>query len=191
MKKIAVVLLALSLTVLLAGSATADRHIHAVHVDHHSHLNGVDIDFEDGSIIFTDCEFGETVEITEDYELYVNDRLVELDENQQELVREYYDLFDEIIEEAKEIGWEGAKIGVSGAKLGLKALGGLFKVIFTSYDSDDLERDMEREADRLEAKAKVLERKAEQIEDLAEDLEDLAYDMAEDIPEIGELDWWF
>jgi len=190
MKRISVVFFALCLATGLAGSAHAGRHIHAVHVDNHSHLNGVDIDFEDGSIIFTDSEYGETVEITEEYELYVNDRLVELDENQQELVKEYYVLCDEIVEEAKEIGWEGAKIGVSGAKLGLKALGGLFKVIFTSYDSDDLERDMERAADKLEARAKVLERKARVIEDKAEDLEELADEMSTEIPEIGDLDWF-
>jgi hypothetical protein len=190
MKKVAVVLFALCLTAVVAGSAHADRHIHAVHVDNHSHLNGVDVDFEDGSVIFTETEYGETVEITEDYELYVNDRLVELDDNQQELVKEYYDLFDQIIEEAKEIGWEGARIGVSGAHLGLKALGGLFKVVFTSYDSDDLERDMEREADKLEARAKVLERKAKVIEDMADDLEELADVMSSEIPELGKLEWF-
>jgi chaperonin cofactor prefoldin len=80
---------------------------------------------------------------------------------------------------------------MEGAKLGLKAVGGVFKMMLTSYDGDDLDRDMEWEAEKLEKKAKRLEEKAEDIEELAEDLERIVEEMNETIPEIGELDWFY
>lgn len=191
MRKIALATVALFVLAILAGGAQAEKCLRAVHIDGNSHLNGVEVDFEDGSIVLTSREYEkETVEITKDYQLYINDHQIDLDENQQELVKEYYDLFDKIVEDAKELGWEGARIGVSGAKLGLSVIGGLFKVVFTSYDTDDFERDVEREADRLEARAKVLERKAKVIEKMAEDLEDVAEEMSREIPQLGEMGWF-
>lgn len=183
----------LALILFMAPLATPhDRyHIHGINIQNEGHLDGVSIDIEDGSIILThDDRRRETVEITEDYELYVNDERVDLDEDQQALVAEYYELGMDIVAYAKRLGWEGAKIGVSGAKLGLKAVGSVFKLIFTSYDTEDFEREMEREAARLEARAEVLEEKAEVIEDMAEELEDIAYEMNREIPQLRKLDWF-
>ncbi|MEE8577157.1 MAG: hypothetical protein V3T31_07860 [candidate division Zixibacteria bacterium] len=191
MKVLAVSVLALLLLVGLPVTSDSRDHVRCVSIHHEGHLNNVSIDIDDGVIILThDGRRRETVEITEDYELYVNDEKIDLDEDQQVLVTEYYELGMDIVACAKRIGWEGAKIGVSGAKLGLNAVGNVFKLIFTNYDTDDFEREMEREAARLEARAEVLEEKAEVIEDMAIELEDIAYDMNREIPQLRALDWF-
>ena len=91
---------------------------------------------------------------------------------------------------AHEIGWEGLRIGAAGLKIAMKAIGGVFKLVFTSYDSDDLERDLEREAAKLEARAEQLEEEAEVLEDMANALERQAEKLARDIPELGDLGWF-
>ena len=130
------------------------------------------------------------MEITEEYELFVNDRQVKLDADQQKLVEEFHVLAIDIVDHGKNLGWEGAKIGVSGAKLGMKAIGRVFKMLFTSYDEDDFERDMERDAEALEARAEKLESKAEIIEKMADDLEYVTEEMFDSIPELSELEWF-
>jgi hypothetical protein len=156
------------------------------------HMDGVKYEIEDGSLFISHRGLRhDRVEITEDGRLYINDESVELDRKQQRLVATYYDLTMDIVSQAKNLGHEGARVGMEGAKLGLKAVGGVFKMMLTSYDGDDLDRDMEWEAEKLEKKAKRLEEKAEDIEELAEDLERIVEEMNETIPEIGELDWFY
>jgi hypothetical protein len=150
----------------------------------------IEFDMEDDAIILTNRDNGyETVEITDEYDLYVNDEKVELDDDQRKLVGEFYESVQDLVKYAKKLGWEGAKIGAEGAKLGLKAIGGLFQVVFTSYDTDDFERDIEREAEKIEKRAEKLERKAEEVEEMAEDLEELAWELQREIPELRELEW--
>jgi hypothetical protein len=155
------------------------------------HMDGVKYEIEDGSIFISHHGLRhDRVEITRDGQLYINDESIKLDREQQRLAAAYYDLTMEIVSQAKRLGHEGARVGIEGAKLGLKAVGGVFKMIFTSYDGDDLDQDMEWEAERLERKAERLEEKAEEIEELAEDLEWTIEEMDETIPELRELGWF-
>ncbi len=85
---------------------------------------------------------------------------------------------------------EGLAIGIEGAKLGISAIGRVLRMAFTDYDEDDLERDMERGAEVIEAKAEVLEDRAKELEEMAEDLQDLTYEMCEEIPALTALDWF-
>ena len=150
-------------------------------------------DLDDGSVIITHKERGEprsTVEITDSYELYVDDEKIPLTPEQQDLVRDFHVQSLEIVDYAKVIGIEGAKVGLEGAKLGAKAVGCLFKLLLPGYDTDDYENEIEGEAEEIEAKAEVLEEKAEVIEEMADELEDLARDMRRDIPEVRELRWF-
>ncbi len=151
------------------------------------------IDIEDGSVIveYDDRKTYDKIEITEDYELFINDDLIDCNADQTKLVKEFHTKVFKIKKYAVNIGWEGAKIGAEGAKLGLKAIGRVIKLISADYDSDDLERDMERDAKKIEKKADKLEKKAEIIERMVEDLDDLAYEMKEEIPELDELDWFW
>ena len=154
-------------------------------------LDNVDISIDDGSvIIFPEDDDEEYVEITEDYELYINDRRIKMSTKERELLADYHHQVYEIVEEAKRIGWKGAQVGVSGAKLGVKAVVGVFKLILPGYGSDDLERDLEREAAKIEAKAERLEEEAEEIEELADELEDMHYELKRQIHELERLGWF-
>ena len=57
---------------------------------------------------------------------------------------------------AKMLGIEGAKIGAGGVKLGFTAIAKVVKLLSDEYDTDDLEEDLEREAEKLEKKAERL-----------------------------------
>jgi hypothetical protein len=152
-----------------------------------------DVEFriDDGSIIFESKEFGdEYVEITRDYKLIVNGKRVKTTDEEDELIQDFYDLTFKVIHDAKKLGIEGVKIGISGAHIGLKAISGVFKMIFTDYDSDDLEDEMEAEAEKIEKKAERLEKRAERLEDRVEELEDIHDEMVEKISELRQLEWF-
>ncbi len=193
MKTVAMLLLTAALTCspLLAGERTSyhsDRHFDF----DQSHLSDVDLDIDrDGTIIIeAKHRKRQEVEITKEFELFINGDQITLDEDQRKLVEEYYLLMTDLIDQAKAIGLEGAKVGVEGAKLGLTAVGKLFKLLSPRYDTDDYEREIEDAAERLEMKAEKLEEKAEIIEDIADDLDDLAHEMRREIPEIRKLRWF-
>jgi len=154
-----------------------------------SHL---EIDLEDGTLVITheDRRDYSTVEITEKYELYIDGRHVKTDKDQKKLLGEYYELVVGFEDAIIDIGKEGARIGISGAALGLKAVGGVFKLLSPHYDSDDLERDLEREAEKIEVKAEKLERQAEQIEGMVDELDDIARELTREIPELDDLSWF-
>jgi hypothetical protein len=165
--------------------------INNIDYGHSHHLNGIDIDIDDGTLIMKGSGgYDGVIEITEDYELLVNGRKVNLNTEQKELVADYYDNFMFVVDEAKLIGLEGAGIGWEGAKLGFSALGCVFKLLSTDYDEDDMEREMEAKAELLEERAEILEEHAEELEEVAEQLEDIFYDMEEEIQEIKELEWY-
>jgi hypothetical protein len=149
----------------------------------------IHVSIDDGSVILTHEYEDDEIEITDDYELYINGHMIKTDSRQRELVREYHTLVYRIKDCAVEIGLKGAKIGVEGARIALQAIGGVLKMLFTAYDEDDLDRDMEEATREIEYKAELLEDEAEEIEDMAEDIEDVWYDMQEEIPEIGALGW--
>jgi len=154
-------------------------------------LDHIDIDIENGTLIITNKNNkNDVVEITEDYDLYVNGKYISTDYRQNVLLKDYYNQFMDIIDYAKELGREGAKVGVEGAKIGLKAAAGILKVIFTKYEAEEFEEYIEEEAEELEDRAEALREKAEEIEEMAEDFEDLHQELKEDIPELRRLDWF-
>jgi len=194
------VLIALLTGLLLLGAATtslAGRHHDRLVNIRHDHFadwdEDISFDLDDGTLIITyerDRRDRSIVEFTEDYQLFIDGDEIELNDDQRELVREFYDQSMDIVDYAKEIGWEGAKIGVEGAKLGVRAIGCLFKLLSPNYDSDDMEDEIERAAERIEERAEILEEKAEFIEEMVEDLEDIADDMCDKIPELDRLGWF-
>jgi hypothetical protein len=191
-----VLVLALSL-VLLLGSAEARRYHSSKSHQFNQHESDRDcrlrnhaLEVEGRDLVITAVDHEDfEVEITRDFELFVDGDRVKLDADQKRMVEEYHGQVFLVIDEAKEIGWEGAKIGLQGAGIGMKAIKGVVKMIFTSYDEDDLERDMEREAEKIEIRAEALEDMADNIEEMAYDLEDMFDEMVEEIPELRKLDW--
>ena len=188
---IALLIVAFAFSPTFAYDDNCDRNWSRSHGVHDGFLEDVDIDIDDGTIIMTHNRRPKgMVEITEDYELYVNGRLVATDDEQKELLKDYYDLTMEVVEYATQIGYEGAKIGVSGAAIGLMAVGGVFKALMTDYEFEELEDDLEEEAEELEARAEELAEKAEDLEDIAEELADVHDDLRRETPELRDLDWF-
>ena len=141
----------LLLTLLLCFSAAFSEggkcsHSYSVYNDF-NYYDNTDIDVRDGTVIITHKGRDKTVvKITEKYDLFVDGAEIKVNPEQKELLGEYYHLVIELHERAAEIGLEGAKIGLEGAKLGTKAIKNVLKMFLTDYDSDDLEREMEKEA---------------------------------------------
>jgi hypothetical protein len=194
MKRFGLLFVAALIMPLWVNLANADRHQgcdFSVRGLNKWHMDGVQYEIDNGSIFISHRGLRhDRVEIKEEGQLYINDELVKLDREQQGLVATYYDLTTDIVSRPKNVGQEGATVGMEGAKLALKAVGGVLKMAFTSYDGDDLEQDVEWEDEKLERRAVRLEEKAEDIEELAEDLERVAEEMNETIPELRELGWF-
>lgn len=158
---------------------------------HFDCLEDVDVDIDNDVIVFT-CEYDHDlwVEITPDYDLYINGERIELNRHQRNMVAEYYDSFMEIIDQAKVIGKEGAKIGMKGAQIGLAAAGAAIKMLACDYDSDDLEDEIADDVEDLEKRAEELEEMAEELEDRADEFEDLHYSMKKEIRALDKLEWF-
>jgi hypothetical protein len=146
------------------------------------------IDLEDGTLVIEHDDEDWIVEITEDYELYVNGDRVKTDREQRKLLRSYYRDYEEIEEFAEEIGKEGAKIGLAGAKLGANAAICAAKLLLDDYDSDDMELEIEIDKEALEKMVKKIEKKADKIEDMADDFEKKHRKLRRSIPELGDLE---
>lgn len=174
-----------------AGVAVgADMHYEPKWGDRDCVFENHTVQVEKRTLFLTAVEHADfEVEITREYDLYVDGKRITLDDDQRRLVQDYYDLLFEVAYHARDIKWEGAKIGVKGAGIGVKAIGGLVKMLFTSYDEDEFERDMEREAEKIEEDAEKIEDRAERLEQMAYDLQDRFDSMVAGIPELGELDW--
>ena len=154
-------------------------------------FDDIEVELENGSIILKNKDYRHSqVEITRDYELYVNGDRVETNAAQQELIEDYYHCFTDLLESATDVGIEGAKIGVAGAKVGIKAIARLFKLISPDYDIEDYEQEIEQDAEQLEEKAEEIEGIAEELEEAAEDLEQLHVELRERIPALEELSWF-
>lgn len=156
-----------------------------------SYDNRVAISIQHGDVLIYDKDNeDECVEITAENKLYVRDKLVKTNEKQQDLTREYRRMAISINREAGRIGMEGAKIGLDGAKIGITAVVGVFKLLLPDYSSDDLDRDMNKASESIEAKAELIEKRAEALEDTAKDLERLQKDMKKEIPALRDLGWF-
>jgi len=150
----------------------------------------VDIDIDGSTIFFTSDYSDDEVEITDQYEIYLNGDRLKLTPGQQRLTEDCYETMFGILDNAGEIGLKGARVGLAGAKLGANAILKLLKVLGPGYDMDDFEREIEREADKIEARADLIERDAEVIEDMADDLENMMDRLFIEVPELAALDWY-
>jgi len=189
MGKITIIVLAGLFACASPALADVENYCYTPFRGHTFELDGnISVRFDDGSIFLTDDRTDDELEITQRHDLIVNGKKVPLTTGQKELVGQFHEDAYQIIDDAVEIGVEAAKIGLAGAGLGLKAVGRVAKLLLSSYDEDDLERDMDQDAEKIEMRAEEIERRAEKIERRAEGLEDLFMEMANEIPAIEELD---
>jgi hypothetical protein len=181
----------LAAAVCFPANVSAHRHCHGYCCcDDLLRGDDVEISMDDGCITFTDEETGETVLITEECELKVNDCGVRLDHDQQMLVERYYDCFSGLTEDAIDLAKDAAKVGVAGAKLGVCAMLGALKLLSPDYDSDDLQADLEIRGDKIERKAQRLEERGTRLERRAESLKSLHGKLRHEIRELDELEWF-
>jgi hypothetical protein len=152
--------------------------------------NDVAVDFDEGSILFTDQESDETVEITDEYALLVNGHPVQLGRDERKLVEDYYDTFQSVIETGKAVGVEGAHVGVQGLKLGLDAALGVLKLLDENYDQEDLQAELDHKGGKIEREAAKLEKKAHKLELKAERLQDLHAGLRDRVDELDGLGWF-
>jgi len=124
--------------------------------------------FEDNSLIVCDRDTDEYLaEISEDYDLFVKGKKVNVNEDQRKLLEEYYEAQYELFSSRNLIGAKGIEIGMQSAGLALKAVGGAFVVMASGFDekkSQEFEDAMEYEAEKIEDKANELEEHAENFE---------------------------
>jgi hypothetical protein len=172
-------------------TVSAHRIVCSESVEHELFRDGdVQVEYDDGSLIYTHKDDDETVEITSECKLIVNGHCVRLDHRQRQLVRDYYRCFGSIVEEAKEIGIEGAKIGAKGAMLGLAAVIGTLKLLAPDYDSDDLEEELDHKSEKIERVTARLEKKAEKLERRAKTFEHQHKQLRHEIEELNDLGWF-
>ena len=151
------VLLTAVLVLLMASVVSAgNRHVEVngggFSFDRACRLHNHQVQWDSKAAILSSVDHDDfEVEIDSDYELRIDGERVDLNAEQQAMVKEYYEQFDGMTKEVKEVIWAGARIGLKGAGVGLKAVTGVVKMIFTDYDEDDLERDVERAAEKIEA----------------------------------------
>ena len=183
-------LILLSFIVASLSAAKADKVFKKNHY-HSKCLDNVVVEIENDVLIFTsEYDHDLYVEITPDYELYISGEQIYLTRYQRRLVEDYYDHFMEIMDRAKEIGIEGAKIGMEGAKIGFLAAKGAMKMLVSEYDQDDFEREIEKEAEKLELRSEEIEEMADDLEEVADEFEELHYTMKSEIDELNDLDWF-
>ncbi|MEZ5360459.1 MAG: DUF2884 family protein [Candidatus Zixiibacteriota bacterium] len=190
MKRLSILVVILTaLLIIPAGALAEESYSYSPFEGHTFQVDEISVNIDDGDILLYNEVTDDDVMINEEYELFVNGTKIPLTPEQQVEVQLFHEQTHKVIAEAINIGIEGGKIGLAGAGLGLKAVAGVFKLLLPGYDGDDLEEDMEREAEKLEKKAEVLESRADKLEELAQDAEDTFNNMLEDIPALAELNW--
>jgi hypothetical protein len=183
MKMRHVMLVPIVLALAVAGPVWAGN----IHIDH----DGLSLDFEgDTLVVEGGGRHGDTVEISADFELTVNGREVDTDRKDRRLLKAYYEQAEEIEEVAMQLGMEGARIGIKGAAIGIGALGKVLRLLSSDYDTEDLEAEIEAEAEAIELEAEGIEEAAEVLEDWVDDLEDIGDELQDRIPELDDLDWF-
>ena len=188
MKNIILKFISVIIIILISFPAFAAKD---VNTNRYSIMDNISIDVDNDIIILTSKhDHRQYVEITSDYQLFVNGKEVELTRSQRRLVANYYNQFFEIISYAKEIGIEGARVGIAGAKVGVQAAAKAIKAIFADYDEEELDEELEYESEELKLLISELEEKAEELEELADEFEDLHYELRNEIDELYNLKWF-
>ena len=177
-----VLLFILSCSVFAAKDTKTNRY---------SILDNISIDIEDDTILLTNRDHrGDYVEITHSYQLYINGYEIDMSRSQRKLVAKYYNQFFDIIDFAKDLGHDGARVGVVGAKIGVKSAAKALKAIFSEYEIDDLEEELEIESEKLESLIQELEERTEELEEMADEFEELHYELRSEVDELYELRWF-
>lgn len=130
--------------------------------------------FEDESLVVCDRKTDEyLVEITPGFDLYIRGKKEDIDEEQRDLIEDYYIAQYMLYIKRNRISAKGIEIGIQGARLAAKAVSGAFMLMANGFDEEEerqFEENMEREAEEIE-------RNSEMIDSHVEDYEDQIYNV--------------
>ncbi len=137
-------------------------------------LQHMDVNIDGSELIFR-ChqDSTETVIITEEYQLIVNGKDIELKPGEQKLVMDVYNETFTIIQEALRIARKGVKLGLKGARVGLSAAFEALVAAIMGEDEENIEARVEAKTNALEREAQHLEAEGDALEERAEALEKL------------------
>jgi hypothetical protein len=149
----------------------------------------VDLDFDHGSIIFKHDDGNSTVEITKDYALIVNGTELHLRSDQRGLVKDYYESFHAVLDDASAVALAGIKLGAKGLAVGLVAAcralcGG------ADVDVDHHDHKLDRETSKMNAEGAKIEKRAERLKRKAETLVKLHEKLRRNVTELDQLGWF-
>ncbi|MBN1971212.1 MAG: hypothetical protein JXR48_05250 [Candidatus Delongbacteria bacterium] len=147
------------------------------------------IEFEGKDLHFYNKDYDDEIILKKDLRLYINDFEITTNEKTSEYLSDFYKRTEFIYDEVENLKDDGIDIGLDGGALGISAIAGVFKMLLPDYDSDDFERDIEIEAEKIESKAKVLEKRGQRLEKAVNRLENDLEKLKEIIPELNELKW--
>ena len=150
----------------------------------------VDVNLDHGSIIFKHKDGDETVEITKGYALIVNGNELRLHRDQRNLVKDYYESFQAVIEDAKTLALAGVKLGAKGAAMGIVAACRALCGVDSENDRDHHDSSIDRETEKLNAEGAKIEKRAERLKRKAETLEKLHDRLRRNVTELDELGWF-
>ena len=154
-------------------------------------LEDADLEIKGSSVYITHHDNGKiTLKITRFGDLYLDGRKIHTNGRGKKLLRQFNHEIRELFDSAEKLGYEAGKIGVDGAHIAASAVSGLLEAFFSEVTLDDLDKELEKKVEKIEAKAKKLEKKAEKIEQQAEELEELQAELKEHIEELEELEWF-
>jgi chromosome segregation ATPase len=191
------VFLVLIPTLTLAGHSSS-WHFSNHDTDNLFRDDRVSIDFDHKVLILEYRDGRETVEISRDGKLVVNDRQVKLDRREKNLMKRYHAEMNRMTELATDMGFKGAKIGLKGSKLGGMAALHVIKELFSNLDNldeldevmEDIEMEFEDVGDELEELGEELEEIGEELEDVMDDLDETHRRARSKITELDDLGWF-
>lgn len=148
--------------------------------------------FEDNSLVVCDRNTDEyLVEISEDFRLFVKGKEISTNQEQRDLLEDYYIAQYNLFSSRNIIGAKGVEIGIQSAKLAIKAVGGAFVLIASGFDdetSDDFEEAMEVESEKIEEAASELEEEADEYERYIYIVNKAEREMSYEIDELDRFD---
>jgi len=154
-------------------------------------LENADLEIKGSTVFITHHDDDKiTIKITRSGDLYLDGKKVSTSSRGQQLLKQFNREIRELVESAEKLGYDAGKIGIEGAHIAASAVSGLLEALFTDVTLDDLDKELEKKAAKIEAKAKKLEKKAEKIERQAEELEELQAELKQHIEELEELEWF-
>jgi predicted nuclease with TOPRIM domain len=154
-------------------------------------LDGAELEIKGSTVYITQQDEDKiTVKITRSGDLYLDKKKIDTNRRGRELLKQFNHDIRELLDSAEKLGYEAGKIGVEGAHIASSAVSGLLDAFFTEATLEDLDKELEKKAEKIEEKAKKLEKKAEKIEQQAEELEELQAELKAQIEELEELEWF-